>query len=82
MHLLKCLGALGALATPPNLTKVKCPVLLIVGENDGFMGVDQGKLAQKAIVGSKLAIFPSGHAAAIELPDKFNSAVMEFLSKL
>jgi pimeloyl-ACP methyl ester carboxylesterase len=59
---------------------VKCPVLIIVGENDTFMTVDQGKLAQKAIVGSKLVILPTGHAAAVEFPSKFNSAVMEFLS--
>jgi pimeloyl-ACP methyl ester carboxylesterase len=44
------------------------------------MAVDQGRLAQKAIVGSKLVILPTGHAAAVELPSKFNSAVMEFLS--
>lgn len=32
------------------------------------------------IVGSKLVVLPTGHAAAIELPEKFNSAVLEFLS--
>lgn len=77
----RVIRGLTTLTTPPDLTKVKCPVLLIVGENDAYMGVDQGKLAQQAIVGSKLVIFPTGHAAAIELPDKFNSAVIEFLSK-
>jgi len=71
---------LGASTTPPDLSKVRCPVLIIVGENDTFMTVDQGRLAQKAIVGSKLVILPTGHAAAVELPSQFNSAVMEFLS--
>ena len=60
----------------------KCPVLIIVGENDLLMGAEQGKQARKAIAGSKLLILPTGHAAAIELPDKFNSAVLEFLSKV
>ena len=50
------------------------------GENDLYMGVEQGKATHEAIVGSKLIILPTGHAAAIELPDKFNSAVLEFLS--
>jgi len=64
----------------PNLGKVKCPVLFIVGENDFLTGVERGKQEQKAIVNSKLVILPTGHAAAIELPEKFNSAVLEFLS--
>lgn len=71
---------LGVPASPPDLGKVKCPVLLIAGENDSIMGAEQGKQTHKAIVGSKLVTLPTGHAAAIELPEKFNSAVLEFLS--
>jgi len=73
---------LGVPANPPDLGKVKCPVLLIVGEKDSFMGVEQGKKAQKAMAGSRLVTLPTGHAAAIELPEKFNSAVLEFLSAI
>jgi 3-oxoadipate enol-lactonase len=72
--------ALASTTTPPDLSKVKCPVLLIVGENDAYMGVEPGKQAHEAIAGSKLVILPTGHASAIEAPDKFNSAVLEFLS--
>jgi pimeloyl-ACP methyl ester carboxylesterase len=71
--------ALAALAAPPDLSRVKCPVLLIVGINDAYMGVDQGHLAQRAIIGSELVILPAGHAAAIETPDEFNAAVMAFI---
>jgi 3-oxoadipate enol-lactonase len=74
--------ALGMVTPPPDLNKVKCPVLILVGENDTLMGVDQGRLAQKKISGSRLFILPTGHAAAVELPDKFNSAVMDFLSAI
>lgn len=77
----RVMQALAALVTPPDLSKVKCRVLLIVGEHDAYMNVTQGKLAQQAIAGSKLVIFPTGHATAIELPDEFNEVVMEFLSK-
>lgn len=69
-------------STPPDLSKVTCPVLLIAGENDSYMSVERAKQVQQAIAGSKLVILPVGHAAAIELPDKFNSAVLEFLSGL
>ena len=69
-------------AAPPDLSKIKCPVLLIIGSNDPNVGVEQGKKTHEEMAGSKLVILPTGHATAIELPDKFNSAVIEFLSEL
>lgn len=51
-----------------------------LGENDQYMGIEQGKQAHEARTGSKLVILPTGHAAAIVLPEKFNAAVLEFLS--
>jgi 3-oxoadipate enol-lactonase len=73
---------LGTPATPPDLSKVKCPVLLIAGENDQYMGAAQARQAGEMIRGSKVVILPTGHAAAIEMPDKFNAAVLEFLSEV
>jgi pimeloyl-ACP methyl ester carboxylesterase len=64
----------------PNLSKIKCPVLLVVGENDWIMGLAQGEEAHEAMPGSKLVVLPTGHAAPIESPDKFNVAVVEFLN--
>jgi 3-oxoadipate enol-lactonase len=74
-----------ALVTPaplPDLTKIKCPVLLIMGTDDPNLGIEQGERALKDITGSKLVILPTGHATPVELPDRFNSAVMEFLSSI
>ncbi|MDD5037874.1 MAG: alpha/beta hydrolase [Dehalococcoidales bacterium] len=67
-------------ANPPDLAAVKCPVLIIAGESDSYMGLEQAKQLQQAIAGSKLVTLPTGHAAPIELPDKFNSMVLEFLA--
>jgi pimeloyl-ACP methyl ester carboxylesterase len=53
-----------------------------MGANDPNVGVEQGKKAQEEIAGAKLIILPTGHAAPVELPDRFNSAVMEFLSNI
>ncbi|UCH51373.1 MAG: alpha/beta hydrolase [Chloroflexota bacterium] len=78
----RLLGMLATPASPPDLSKVKCPVLLIVGEKDQYMGVAQAKQASEMIAGSKVVVLPTGHAAAIEMPDKFNSAVLEFLSEV
>lgn len=79
--LARLMGSLGAPAQPPDLSRLKCPVLIIVGEHDFYMGVEQGKQAQQAIAGSELVIMPTGHAAAIEAPDRFNAAVLDFLSR-
>jgi 3-oxoadipate enol-lactonase len=66
----------------PDLSKIKCPVLLIVGENDWIIGLAQGREAHEAIRGSKLVVLPTGHAAPIESPDEFNVAVVEFLNEV
>jgi 3-oxoadipate enol-lactonase len=73
---------LGRPRSSPNLSKIKCPVLLVVGENDWIMGLAQGEEAHEAIPGSKLVVLPTGHAAPIESPDKFNVAVVEFLNNV
>jgi 3-oxoadipate enol-lactonase len=65
---------------PPDISKLKCPVLLIVGENDRVQRIEQAKQAQEMIANSKLVILPTGHASAIEAPEEFNSAVLNFLS--
>lgn len=72
---------LGIPEAPPDLGKVKCPLLIIAGESDLFMGIEEAKRMREAIVGSRLVVLPTGHAAAIELPDRFNSAVLGFLSE-
>ncbi|MDP2917421.1 MAG: alpha/beta hydrolase [Dehalococcoidia bacterium] len=67
---------------PPDLSRLKCSVLLVVGENDINMGVEQAKREQAALPGSKLVILPTGHASAVEMPQRFNQAVLEFLSQI
>lgn len=79
--LARVIRTLSAPASPPDLSRVKCPVLLIVGENDPYIGAEQAKKIREEIVGSKVVVLPAGHAA-IEMPDRFNAAVLEFLSGL
>jgi pimeloyl-ACP methyl ester carboxylesterase len=64
----------------PDLSKLQCPVLMILGENDVYMDVGQVKQAGKRIPGARLVILPTGHASAIESPERFNTAVLDFLS--
>ena len=72
----------GAMATasPPDLSGLSCPVLIIAGEQDGFMALDAARAAQSAIPSSRLEVLPTGHAAAIEAPEDFNRIVLDFLS--
>lgn len=72
-------GALAA-ASPPNLSRLNCPVLVIAGEHDSFMPLAAAKSTHAAIVGSRLEVLPTGHAAAIEAPGEFNRIVIDFLT--
>lgn len=65
-----------------DLSRIKCPVLIIAGEKDSITPIDQVRKAHKAITGSRLTVLPAGHAVAIEAPEEFNSAVLDFLSKI
>jgi pimeloyl-ACP methyl ester carboxylesterase len=69
-------------ASPPNLSRLSCPVLLIAGEHDNFMSLDVARATQAAIPGSRLEVLPTGHAAALEAPQEFNRLALDFLSKV
>ena len=69
-------------AQPPDVSKLNCPTFIIGGESDGLMGAESAKATQALIPGSQLKVMPTGHAAAIERPEEFNSAVLGFLAGL
>jgi pimeloyl-ACP methyl ester carboxylesterase len=69
-------------APPPNVGRLACPVLVIAGENDGFMSLEAARLTHEAIAGSRLEVLPAGHAAALEAPEQFNRIVLNFLAEV
>ena len=69
-------------AQPPDVSKLSCPTLVIGGESDGLMGAESAKATQALIPDSQLKVMPTGHAAAIEQPEEFNSTVLGFLASL
>jgi 3-oxoadipate enol-lactonase len=69
-------------AQPPDVSSIKCPALIIGGESDGLMGAEGAKATHELIPGSQLVVMPTGHASAIERPEEFNSAVLNFLASL
>jgi pimeloyl-ACP methyl ester carboxylesterase len=61
---------------------IKVPTLIVWGESDQLIPVDDAKLFQQAIAGSKVVIFKGvGHVPMEEVPDKFVAAVNSFLMK-
>lgn len=70
---------IGAIDNPPDLARLACPALIIAGSQDGFMDVSVGERMKEEISDAELVVMPTGHAAAIEMPDEFNKAVLDFL---
>lgn len=67
----------------PLLPNIKVPTLVITGEEDELIPVDESRAMAKAIPGATLVIIPrAGHLANLEQPEAFNQALHEFLAKL
>lgn len=71
-----------AMASPPDLAKLGCPVLIVAGDQDGFMTLDEARSMERAIADATATILPTGHAAAIEAPRAFNQAVLDFMRRV
>ena len=68
-------------SNPPDITRLKCPVLCIAGEHDGFH-VESAKSMARLIDDVTVKILKTGHASAIEAPEEFNQAVLDFMKRL
>ncbi|MEP6914877.1 MAG: alpha/beta fold hydrolase [Acidobacteriota bacterium] len=78
-------AAIGAMmARPdstPDLAKMSCPALVIVGAEDVITPVRDAESMQQAIVRSTLVTIPdAGHLASLESPDVFSQAIADFLA--
>ena len=80
-------GALEAMKKRPDssdeLTQIKVPTLVIVGENDAVTPPDAARKIHEHVGGSRLVVIPeAGHLSNLEAPEAFNGAVAEFLGGL
>lgn len=67
----------------PLLPKVSVPTLVITGEEDEMIPVDESRRMAEAVKGATLVIIPgAGHLSNLEQPEAFNSAVNAFLTAL
>ena len=66
-----------------ELARIKCPTLVMVGENDISVGVGGSVIMSRRIPGAQLMIVKEcGHDIAREQPEEFNAAVLEFLASV
>lgn len=65
------------------LGKVRCPVLVIAGEEDRTFPVAETKAMADAIPASQFVVLPRiGHLAALEAPEVVNGVVDRFLARV
>lgn len=83
-------GVVGALAamrdrpdSTPTLAEIDVPTLIIHGEDDQIVPLNEAKAMQSAIYGARLAtIANAGHLPNLEQMDEFNDVITDFLLEL
>jgi pimeloyl-ACP methyl ester carboxylesterase len=67
----------------PLLAQVSVPTLVVTGEEDEMISVEESRRIAGAVKGATLVIIPAaGHLANLEQPDAFNAALTTFLAAL
>lgn len=64
----------------PDLPRIACPTLVIVGEEDVLTPASDSEAMHRAIPRSQLVLLPrAGHLSSLESPDDFSEALGNFL---
>ena len=72
-----------ALLTPEQLREARVPVLLVVGDRDVFVPLDQAVRLHRQLPDSRLLVVPdSGHVVTVTQPALFNQAATTFWRSL
>jgi len=72
-----------ALASPERLAPLRAPTIILHGEMDNLVGVEQGRLFHEQIAGSALIIYPHvGHLLQLEIPDQSAGDLEAFLARV
>lgn len=77
-----CCHAIPQIDVTRRLKEIRCPTLVIVGDQDAATPVAMAREIQEALPGSELAIIPSAaHLSNVEQPRAFTDALLAFLKK-
>jgi 3-oxoadipate enol-lactonase len=78
-----CCHALPKINATERLRDVRCPALVIVGEEDPGTPVEMAREIQAALPAAELAVLcRASHLSNVEQPEEFNRALAGFLDKL
>jgi pimeloyl-ACP methyl ester carboxylesterase len=67
----------------PELGRIRCPTLVIVGDADAATPPPKARVIHEAIAGSKLVVVPdAGHTSCVEEPEAVTGAMVSFLDEL
>jgi pimeloyl-ACP methyl ester carboxylesterase len=64
----------------PTLASIRCPTLVLVGEQDGLTTPERAAEIANGISGARLVTVPDcGHMSAAEQPQKVTAALVDLL---
>lgn len=67
----------------PTLAQIRCPALLLCGEQDQWSPPEQHREMQRLISGSELVLVPeAGHMAPMERPEAVTAALLAWLARI
>jgi 3-oxoadipate enol-lactonase len=77
-----CCEALPKIDTTARLNTIRCPIVIIVGEQDAGTPVALSQAMHAAAPGSEMVIIPNAsHLSNVEQPEAFEKALTGFLSR-
>lgn len=78
-----CCHAIPRINTSERLREIRCPALVIVGEEDPGVPVATARAIHAALPSAELAVIPSAsHLCNIEQPEAFNRTLLAFLDNV
>jgi len=78
-----CCHAIPKIDVTARLKEIRCPMRIIVGEQDVGTPVAKAQEIHAAAPGSELVVIPNAsHLSNLEQPEAFNRALLEFLARV
>jgi pimeloyl-ACP methyl ester carboxylesterase len=66
-----------------DIRAIRCPTLILVGEEDRGTDITMARAMYERIAGSELTVIPkAAHCACVEAAEEFNRAVRGFLARV
>jgi 3-oxoadipate enol-lactonase len=77
-----CCHAIPKLNTIGRLGEIRCPTMVVVGEEDPRTPVATARTIHEALPSSELVVLKSAsHLSNMEQPQAFNDALLDFLAR-